>query len=449
MARGSRRRASRGAAAPPALPGLSPLESLPDSVLTTILLMFPLDERLRLSAVSRRFAVLLRQPEPLAQLRFWGLATRGRCDNAALARLCRYAGGALRVLDLADAPAAARITGAGLVQALRPCAGLRRLVTWRPLFTGGEAARGPAPQEPAHAMSWYDATALRDCCPLLGPDSTITITCSPAAAAHAFRALPGPRVHVNLVAGQIPSERLLPLPNDFVAAAKASRGLSVLAAPNIELGDAGAAQLAAALVHAMPTLRRLELNRNRLGDVGAAALAQLPLYSSATNEPHALRTLTLRHNTIGDAGVAALALIALGSLHLLDLQDNAVGVAGAAALAAALERGSPLRHLDLRRNRVGSQGATQLLSALEARPGREQAQLQVLNLSYNALGAGGEGVVAAAAELFAGGGTQLRLKLLCLTNNGIADEVMKGLDAACNAHRRRLQEEANEYGGWD
>ena len=250
-------------------------------------------------------------------------------------------------------------------------------------------------------------------------------------------------LHLTLVGGNA-SERSLPADaQKFAAAADAAAGLQVFAAPHIELGDGGAAQLAAALV-AAPGLRRLELNRNRLSNAGAAALGQISLSSLAAGRSPGLRALTLRHNTIGDAGVMALALSALRTLHLLDLQDNGVGPAGAIALANALERGSPLRHLDLRRNRVTAHGGRALLAAIGP-AGQGETQLRLLNLAHNHMGAAsGESLAREAVAVFKHGDARLRLRTLVLTGNGVEAATLKDLDAACTAHWLRQAGETEE-----
>ena len=91
-----------------------------------------------------------------------------------------------------------------------------------------------------------------------------------------------------------------------------------------DLGDAGAATLAAAR---WPALRELALMEANLGDAGAASLA-------AAHWP-ALKALVLSDNSLGDAGVASLAAAHWPALQLLCLSHNSFGDAGAASLAAA------------------------------------------------------------------------------------------------------------------
>ena len=91
-----------------------------------------------------------------------------------------------------------------------------------------------------------------------------------------------------------------------------------------ELGDAGAASLAAA---AWPSLQRLCLGGNRLGPAGAESLAAAAWPS--------LQMLWLGKNNLYPAGAAALAAAHFPALRVLGLFWNSLGDAGAAALAAA------------------------------------------------------------------------------------------------------------------
>ncbi|CAK0835979.1 unnamed protein product, partial [Prorocentrum cordatum] len=117
-----------------------------------------------------------------------------------------------------------------------------------------------------------------------------------------------------------------------VLAAVALPRLQMLNLSENNVGDEGAAALAAALraPGALPSLQELHLGRNRVGDEGAAALA------AALRAPGALpslQTLNLRFNRVGDEGAAALAAAlrapgALPSLQTLNLMSNRVGDEG-------------------------------------------------------------------------------------------------------------------------
>lgn len=120
-----------------------------------------------------------------------------------------------------------------------------------------------------------------------------------------------------------------------------------------------------ALLEAESRLRCLSLDRCRLGDAGAAALAAAlhhPLPAS-----RALRSLSLATNGIGDAGARALAaaLRSNRALRHLDLADNRVTDAGAAALLGALAEFPLTRDeaLDSRRRYVAHLGLRRELRA--------------------------------------------------------------------------------------
>ena len=121
-----------------------------------------------------------------------------------------------------------------------------------------------------------------------------------------------------------------------------------------ELGVAAARALADALGKTLARLRELSLDRNALGDEGAALLA-----------PAAgrLATLHLTNAAIGDAGARALAQGQGATLRDLDLCFNAIGPAGATALARS-PRLAHLARLDLTSNPLEAEGAVQFAERL-------------------------------------------------------------------------------------
>ncbi|CAK0833706.1 unnamed protein product [Prorocentrum cordatum] len=151
----------------------------------------------------------------------------------------------------------------------------------------------------------------------------------------------------------------------------------------LEWGDEEFRQVAAVLTSvALPSLQVLGLARNRVGDEGAAALAE------ALRAPGALpslQVLSLDENLVGDEGAAALAEAlrapgALPSLQVLGLAKNRVEDEGAAALAEALRAPGALPSLQvlgLARNRVGDEGAAALRAAWAAggHPVRGEAEV--------------------------------------------------------------------------
>ncbi|MBK7534872.1 MAG: hypothetical protein IPI49_05715 [Myxococcales bacterium] len=154
----------------------------------------------------------------------------------------------------------------------------------------------------------------------------------------------------------------------FAALVK-SKHLGELQALNVSSNELTAEALAE-LDKALPSLQRLVLTNNPIGDEGAVALTQWKhlgnlrtLYLTAcelsldgitallgSGRLAALEKLTLAQNELGDKGAAALArhAPALPALRYLELCDISMRDAGATALAAA---GWPhLRHLDVSEN---------------------------------------------------------------------------------------------------
>ncbi|CAK0818532.1 unnamed protein product [Prorocentrum cordatum] len=183
------------------------------------------------------------------------------------------------------------------------------------------------------------------------------------------------------------------------------------------LGEAGGRALAEALGRgATPQLQELGLDQNALGEAGGVALAEA-LGRGATPQ---LQSLHLCENALGEAGGAALAE-ALGrgatpQLQLLDLGENVLGEAGGAALAAALGRGATpqLQQLFFGGNALGEAGGVALAEAL----GRGATpQLQSFSLAENALGeAGGVALAEALGE-----GAAPQLQSLGLGGNALGE----------------------------
>ena len=121
----------------------------------------------------------------------------------------------------------------------------------------------------------------------------------------------------------------------------------------------GAAVVGAIASH--PALTDLDVRGTKIGDEGAASLAQL-LSSSAV-----LTGLQLRSASIGESGAVALArsLTHHPALALLDLGNNAVGDAGAVALAEALQTNRVLEKLEIQSPSVTSSGWKALDDAMD------------------------------------------------------------------------------------
>jgi len=190
----------------------------------------------------------------------------------------------------------------------------------------------------------------------------------------------------------------------------------------------------------------LNLANTRVADGTAQALA-VGLAANAAQGLDQINTLRLQRNSIGDAGCSALAGYvqqAGCALEVLHLSSNDISDDGAAELAAALQRTSKtskLRELHLANNGIETEGAVALATAL-----RGNAALEVLVLSYNAIGADGARALAATARSgpAAGSGSSLRdLKLArCRVGNDGAvalggalaspDCALESLDLAMN-----------------
>jgi uncharacterized protein (TIGR02996 family) len=145
-----------------------------------------------------------------------------------------------------------------------------------------------------------------------------------------------------------------------------------------ELGVASARAIADALGGTLARLRALSLDRNALGDEGAALLA-----------PAAgrLATLHLTNARIGDAGARSLAEGDGDALRDLDLCFNEIRAVGAAALAAS-PRLAHLTRLDLTSNPLEAEGAVRFAERL-AMPALRDLDLSWCNLGFEgaALGA--------------------------------------------------------------
>ncbi|CAK0867739.1 unnamed protein product [Prorocentrum cordatum] len=199
----------------------------------------------------------------------------------------------------------------------------------------------------------------------------------------------------------------------------------------LEWGDEAAQQLAAVLASgAAPQLRELDLGSNRVGDEGAARLAEVLRAPGAQPQ---LQYLNLGRNCVGDEGAARLAEAlrapgALPQLRRLDLGANRVGDEGAARLAEALRAPGALpqlRELGLTGNRVGDEGAARLAEALRALGALPQ--LQYLNLGRNRVGDEG---AARLAEALRAPGALPQLRELNLGANPLGGPGRAALRAA-------------------
>ncbi|MEZ4360595.1 MAG: hypothetical protein R3B48_10455 [Kofleriaceae bacterium] len=143
-----------------------------------------------------------------------------------------------------------------------------------------------------------------------------------------------------------------PIGDEGLAALLRSRHLDGLTALNLSANELSGEELA--LGKALPSLRRLVLTNNPLGDDGAKALARWTHLDQ-------LRTLYLTACELSADGLGALLRSGkLRRLEKLTLSNNELGDAGATALADHVEELPALRYLELRDTELGRAGVAAL-----------------------------------------------------------------------------------------
>ena len=204
--------------------------------------------------------------------------------------------------------------------------------------------------------------------------------------------------HVRVFLREVSSNKLKPI--------------QILELSRNNIGDVGAAALALGLKFCI-NLQELRLINNKIGDDGAAALAQ------GLKSCNSLQTLQLTINSIGADGATALAegLKFFSNLRKLGLSDNSIGDDGAAALAERLKSCNNLENLVLSNNGIGNDGAAALAEGLKS-----CNNLRVLALSYNSIGDDG------AAALAKGLKSCEKLVLVDFPANDIGDAGAAALD---------------------
>ena len=199
---------------------------------------------------------------------------------------------------------------------------------------------------------------------------------------------------LDLSGGHIGDSGVAQLARALLSSPLARATLEELHLATNDIGPAGAALLGEALRAASSSaLQELYLRGNRIGSEGAAHLAGALLADGGGGGGGSrLVLLDLAHNGIDARGGAYLAdaLRSNRSLLRLGLHGNRLGTVGAAALAGALGTGangangnSTLAWLNLHGNGVGNAGASALASAL-----RTNGSLRILDLG-GANGIGG------------------------------------------------------------
>jgi len=135
-----------------------------------------------------------------------------------------------------------------------------------------------------------------------------------------------------------------------------------------DIGQEGAWKLASALGE-LP-LVELRLSKNGMGDEGCQEIV--------AHLPQSLRILDLSNNKIGDLGAQALAE-ALGSLEEVLLHHNEIGDDGATALMNALDECRSVHRLDLSENPDITESRLHVLSViLKHRGKRNETKIDVL-----------------------------------------------------------------------
>ena len=208
---------------------------------------------------------------------------------------------------------------------------------------------------------------------------------------------------------------------ELVAGLASSGGLTRLSVADCGVGDEGV--LSVLPVVRAGVLSTLELRSNRIGNSGAASLAEALAGNSA------LRALDLQRNDIKDQGAIGLAaaLQVNGALQIVNLRFNEIGDAGATALGKALQSNRTILELHLGGNLIGPEGAMQLAASLET-----NASLRTLNLRSNAILDVGAVAIARMCK------RNDALVELYLGSNGIGEEGCAAL-ADSWKHNSRLQ----------
>lgn len=138
---------------------------------------------------------------------------------------------------------------------------------------------------------------------------------------------------------------------DAMAALANAERLTILDVERNACGPEGARALAATRA----PLRDLDMYMNSIGPEGAQALF-------GEREHPELQRLNLRANKLGDVGAIALARGSMPMLEVLSIEDNAIGPEGAEALARSAVLAN-LRQLDLHSNKFGPAGVRALITS--------------------------------------------------------------------------------------
>jgi Ran GTPase-activating protein (RanGAP) involved in mRNA processing and transport len=197
-----------------------------------------------------------------------------------------------------------------------------------------------------------------------------------------------------------------------------------------------------------PHLSVIKLAFNSLGDEGAAIIASGFVVGGGGHHKN-LSVLDLGFNGIGDVGCAAIALHAVAgnrSLGVLYLSGNNIGERGAISLAGAMLHGCSLTSLHISANHLGAVGIQALARAVaeneacrnthtsctvgDVTPVHcDQKSMEELYLGDTSMTA--NGFIPIPSMLL----TNISLRILCLSNNGIDDNSMSLLSQALSRNK--------------
>ncbi|XP_032879283.1 NACHT, LRR and PYD domains-containing protein 3-like [Amblyraja radiata] len=201
---------------------------------------------------------------------------------------------------------------------------------------------------------------------------------------------------------------------DLAAALCATPSLTKLNLGENYLGDSGVKVLSRALMDSDCKIQKLSLNNNQLTDSSARDIA------STLNANISLTQLDLGENTLGDSGVKMLSVALRDSdcnIQELGLSSNHLTASFAHALASAL---SSLTELSVGDNKLGDAGVRVLSEALKD----TECNIQELRLNNNGL------TQSCAEDLAAAINTNDSLTGLDLSDNKLGDSGIKALNAA-------------------
>jgi cortexillin 1/2 len=137
---------------------------------------------------------------------------------------------------------------------------------------------------------------------------------------------------------------------DIANALASKHGLTTLNLSGNNISKVGVAALLQAFGPGQHALLEIHLNRNNLGDDGAAQIAEL-----IKANPH-LTTINISGNKIGNRGAQAIAdaFHSDSDVITIDLSDNEIGTEGALALSKAFDSNKVLIEINLSNNKISS-----------------------------------------------------------------------------------------------